>query len=72
MEDILLKFVFTDRAGRGVYDVWSMQTECPECQMKDFAPTRQKIRFDLDQNLHIKVDTVVMLGEPDESETEDG
>ena len=63
MNDILLKFKDTDRAGRGIYDVHTNQS-CATCGNHHFRFTGQQIRFDLDGNLHIKVDNMITFKTP--------
>ena len=63
--DIRLKFDFVDRAGRSVYFVQRRQT-CECCGAKFWKSTGQKIRFDLDNNHHIRVDAMMIEpGAPD-------
>jgi hypothetical protein len=58
MTDLLLKHTFTDRAGRGVYEVWRT-LDCPTCKRTHSDVfTGQKIRFDLDGDHNIKVDSI--------------
>lgn len=58
MKDILLKYRFTDRVGRGVYRV-STKKQCDTCGDHHFVDTGQQIRFDLDGNLRIKIDDMI-------------
>lgn len=65
MNDILLEYRFTDRAGRGVYDVKTKQ-RCNTCANYHFERTGQQIRFDLDGNLRIKIDNVITFETADD------
>ena len=60
MNDLLLEFRFTDRAGRGVYNVLT-KVPCDTCGNHHFKLTGQQIRFDLDGNLRIKIDNAIIF-----------
>lgn len=53
MDDLLLKFDFTDRIKRNVYNVFR-EIECESCNKTHWAPTGQQIRFDMDGNFRLK------------------
>lgn len=64
MPNLRLTFEFTDRAGRGVYSV-EAQHECPTCGFQFWKKTGQRLRFDLDGNLHIRLQNVLIEEAPD-------
>jgi len=67
MNDILLEYRFTDRAGRGVYNV-KIKQRCDTCGNYHFKSTGQQIRFDLDGSLRIKIDNVISFETTSEGE----
>lgn len=57
MSDIKLKLIQIDRVGRGIYEVMT-KVSCIECNKNHWTRIGQRMRFDLDGDLHIKVDSL--------------